>query len=202
MVTRLLTNRSEFPICSASIRHKHVFYAKLTDTDGIELPQNEEWAQSAAQKSSKIYKRPRSFLGFQVNPGDFVNWDFYLEDAYPASSLKRAEKLEISWESWYAGAETDLDGNPYRFPPDWKTSVAIPLAESGIRLMAANESGTKEAAESPVIHAEDIPMPQPEAKEERHKNDRNHLLWTILGIPLALILIAILVKRGIGKPAR
>jgi len=140
-----LTNGSDFPVCTASIRYKQVFYATLTDERGNELPHDEEWAQKYAQKTSRIYKRPRSHTGFQVNPGESVELKFFLEDAYPATSIKQASKMDISWESMYYGAETDFDGNPYQFPPDWNTSASLPLAELGIGSSTAQDDHASEA---------------------------------------------------------
>lgn len=200
LVSSVLANRSEFPICSASVRYKQVFYAKLADADGNVLPQDAKWAQSHAQKSSRRYHLPRTFTVFQINPGESLNWDFHLEDAYPASSIGQGEKLELSWESQYFGIKSDLDENPYRFAPDWKTSVTMPLAKAGIGPVP--EGGVGEAGESSMSHAEDIPQTRPEVKEAHHENEENRRSLTILGMVLAAILIAILLKFCIGRSAR
>lgn len=148
LVSCRLTNNSEFPICSASIAYKQVFYVTLMDESGNELPHDEEWANTYAQKSSRIYKRPRSHTGFQVNPGESVDFTFYLSDAYPETSISQAHQMHVSWESKYFGAENDLDVNPYHFPAEWETSVTVQLAEVGIGMSAVkeNQSGVNNSA--------------------------------------------------------
>jgi hypothetical protein len=145
LVSCRLTNNSEYPICTASIRYKQVFYVTLIDKNGNELPHNEEWADTYAQKSSRIYKRPRSHTGFQVNPGKSVDLTFYLSDAFPETSISQAHQMQVSWESKYFGAENDLDGNPYHFPAEWETSVSIPLAELGVVRSADKDNQASEA---------------------------------------------------------
>lgn len=132
LVSCRLTNNSPFPICSSSLAYKHVFYAKLTDAKGDELLPDMEWAANFGQKSSPGYKRQKITSVFQVNPEESLDWEFFLEEAYSATNLDQSHELQVSWESIYGGTKTDRDGNPYHFPPDWKTSISIPLAEHGI----------------------------------------------------------------------
>lgn len=127
-----LTNGSEYPICSSSLIYKQAFYVELKDAGGTVLSPFEEWAQDNAQKSSRWYKNPRSHMGFQVNPGDSVNFEFILEDAYPSNVIEQSFKMQVSWESVFGGSKNDLDGNPYHFPPIWVASVSVPLSEIGI----------------------------------------------------------------------
>jgi len=188
-----LTNESEFPICTASIRYKQVFYATLTDERGNELPHDEEWAQKYAQKSSRIYKRPRSHTGFQVNPGESVELKFFLEDAYPATSIKQASKLDVSWESMYYGAETDFDGNPYQFPPDWKTSVSLPLAELGIGSSTAQDGHASEAT-----NVADKPNGVKTSLETNSKDSPFYLLLVAGVVILAGLLLVVGFKKRIS----
>lgn len=186
-VVCVVINRSEFSICSGSIRYKQVFYVKLTDADGAELPMREEWADIAAQKSSRVYKNPISQMAFQINPGEFVDGGFYLEDAYPVSSIERAQKLEISWETQYFGSETDFDGNPYRFPPDWKTSVTIPLTDEVIEEVSKAEIEKNETTESSVGRVEDIPVSRSEVKNVYDWGGEYRFYWIILAVLILAI---------------
>lgn len=148
VVTSELTNGSKYPICSSSLIYKQAFYVELKDAEGTVLSPFEEWAQDNAQKSSRWYKNPRSHMGFQVNPGDSVNFEFILEDAYPSNVIEQAVKMQVSWESVFGGSKNDFDGNPYHFPPIWVASVSVPLSEIGVGLSLPQIDQAKISRES------------------------------------------------------
>jgi hypothetical protein len=192
LVSCRLTNNSKFPICSASIRYKQVFYVTLMDESGNELPHDEEWANTYAQKSSRIYKRPRSHTGFQVNPGESVDLTFYLGDAYSKTNISQAHQMHVSWESKYFGAENDLDGNPYHFPAEWETSVTLPLAEVGVGASAAkgNEGVVSSGANNSNRSGEENP-------ETTTTKVTSHALWAVfLGILIGLLAVVALKKKS------
>ena len=188
----ILTNRSEFPICTVSISYRQAFYAKLTDANGSELYHNAEWAADYGQKTSREYQRPRSHMGFQVDPGESVKLKFYLEDAYPESSLEKADKLEISWESQYGGAKNDLDGNPYRFPLFWTTSVSVPLAEVGIGIVPKDAAGGKELAgkesgkSPPDESAEPVSSDKQTIGSDQPVAEGENQWWWLLTLPVVM----------------
>ena len=194
LVSCRLTNRSEFPICSGSIRYKQVFYVTLMDESGNELPHDEEWANTYAQKSSRIYKRPRSHTGFQVNPGTSVDFMFYLSDAYPETSISQAHHMHVSWESKYFGAENDLDGNPYHFPAEWETSVTVPLAEVGVGSSTAAPNGDA----SEVTNLTDK---QTDVKKNSETSGKDGLFYLLL-VAGVVILAGLLLVVGFKKKSK
>lgn len=198
LVSCRMTNNSEFPICSASIAYKHAFYAKLTDVHGEELLPNKQWAENFGQKSSRGYQRQKITSAFQVNPGEALNWKFFLEDAYSIPNLNQSKELHVSWETIYGGTKTDRDGNPYHFPPDWKTSVTVPLAEVGIGKSAVKqneETATSDASRN---------RRNKESVETIPSMGRSHVLWAVsLGILIGLLAVVALKRKSkgiIGSP--
>lgn len=181
-----LTNHSEFPICTSGVVYR-VFYAKLTDVNGNELPQEQAWATDFSQKTSRRYIRQNSHVFFEVKPGESNTFEFLLQDAYPASSLEKGVKLEISWESFYYGADTDFDGNPYRFPPEWITSAALSLEKSPNGLVAV-----------PIVAQDDTQKAHPKAAsnpEPESPSNGIRWLWLVPGLVLLVTLAALL--RGV-----
>lgn len=190
-----LTNHSEFPICTSGVVYR-VFYAKLTDEAGNELPQEQAWAKKFSQKSSRRYIRQHSHVFFDVKPGASDKFDFLLQNAYPASSLEKGVKLEISWESFYYGASNDLDGNPYQFPPEWITSVAFSLEKLPTGLVAVPVDDLP-AQPAPVANVK--PAPVANVKPEPPSNG-NLWLWLVPALVLVTTLVALL-RGGRGGNA-
>jgi hypothetical protein len=190
VVTSELTNGSEYPICSSSLIYKQAFYVELKDAGGTVLSPFDAWAQDNAQKSSRWYKNPRSHMGFQLNPGDSVNFEFILEDAYPSNVIEQAVKMQVSWESVFGGSKNDLDGNPYHFPPIWVVAVSVPLSEIQVGLslpqtdQAEIERETKSAEVNKIeIVSIDI------------NNRKNYIIGVIISILVTLAIFAAFKKR-------
>lgn len=197
LVSCVLSNNADSPICTTSILYRQAFYVSLVDAEGSELPQIESWAEEHAQKSSRAYRQPTSSVGFQVDSGESVSWSFRLDSAYARDSIQQARKIEVSWESHYPGAKRDLDGEPYRFPPTWAISVRAPLVDDG-----AEQSGV----ESGVTNGSDLSVAGRANTASNHQVPSNNDQWLprwngliLIGLAILLILYVLCqvkIKKG------
>lgn len=192
LVSCVLSNNANSPICTASVRYRQAFYVTLVDAEGSELPQIESWAEEHAQKSSRAYRQPSSSVGFQVDPGESVSWSFRLDSAYARDSIHQARKVGISWESHYPGAKRDFDGEPYRFPPTWAISVRAPLIDDGAE-ESEIDSSVKNGSEVRVAGGADTDSDL----QTPSSYDRWLPRWYVLVLAaLALLLISYAIRKA------
>lgn len=147
-VTASIHNHSgvEFLRIIPPVGKSHAMYFKLWDGFGEEIRQTESWSKEFWQKSSYLYRRPRSTRGFGVQNGITLTVNFFLDEAF-GSNAREGKLLLVSWEpasySWdevsRSYSQNDFGGafnNPdyytkshkdYRPPTFWHLAVEVPI---------------------------------------------------------------------------